>query len=50
MLGSTLNVVLLIGIMGYASGSRLVHALFVDGMTEMCLYVVFEINHCVILE
>ena len=49
MLGSTLNVVLLIGIIGYASGGKLVHALFLDGMTEMCLCIVFEANHYVIL-
>ena len=50
MLGSILNVVLLIGIMRYTSGGRLVHALFVDVITEICLCVVFSGNHCVILE
>ena len=50
MLASILNVVLLIGIMEYTSGGRLAHALFIDGITEMCLCVVFEANHCVILE
>ena len=50
VLGSTLNVVLLIWRVGYASGGRLRHALFVDGMIEMCLCVVFEANHCVIFE
>ena len=50
VLGSILNVVLFIGIIGYTSGGRLVHALFVDGITEMCLRVDFEANHCVILE
>ena len=48
VLGSTLNVVLLIGRMRYASEERLGHTLFVDGMIEMCLCVVFEANHCVI--
>ena len=49
-LGSTLTVVLLIRRMEYASGERLRHALFVDGMIEMCVCVVFEANHCVIFE
>ena len=50
VLGSILNIVWLIGVIGYISGGRLVHLLFVDGITEMYLRVGFKANHCVMLE